>query len=314
MKKNFAISMIIIVTALFFPILDFSETLTVLHAGSLTIPFRQVEKAFCEEHKGVTFDDESAGSVKIMRMITEIGKEADVIAVADYSLIPQFLIPKFAKWYVKFASNRLVIAYTSSSAYAKEINQKNWYGILMKKGVEFGFSNPNLDPCGYRTELMFQLAEKYYGIPNLDKKLIASCPPNNVKPKSVSLIADLESGELDYAFEYLSVAKQNKLKYLLLPPQIDFSSPKYSNFYSKATLTLINGKKVVGKPIVYGVTVPENTIHKELANEFVAFLLSEEGRKIFYEDGQPPILPTANVSLEKLPFEVAQMIKKYVKK
>ncbi len=314
MKKTFAISTIIIVTALFFPILTFSETLTVLHAGSLTIPIRQVEKAFCEEHKGVSFDDESAGSVKIMRMITEIGKEADVIAVADYSLIPQFLIPKFAKWYVKFASNRLVIAYTPSSAYAKEINQKNWYRILMKKGVEFGFSNPNLDPCGYRTRLMFQLAERYYNIPDLAQKLVTSCPPNNVKSKSVALIADLESGELDYAFEYLSVVKQNKLKYLLLPSQIDFSSPKYSNLYSKATLTLISGKKVIGKPIVYGVTVPENASHKNLANEFVAFLLSKEARKIFYEDGQPPILPMANVPFKELPSEVAQTIEEYVKK
>jgi len=313
-RKFLAVLVLIVVAALFFPILAFSETLTVLHAGSLTIPFRQVEKAFCEKHKGVSFDDESNGSVKIMRMITEIGKEADVIAVADYSLIPQFLIPKFTKWYVKFASNRLVIAYTPSSAYSKEINQENWYRVLMKKGVEFGFSNPNLDPCGYRTELMFQLAEKYYGIPNLAQKLIASCPLNNIKPKSVALIADLESGELDYAFEYLSVAKQNKLKYLLLPPQLDFSSSKYAKLYSKATLTLINGKKVIGKPIVYGVTVPENALHKNLANEFVAFLLSEEGRKIFYEDGQPPILPTANVPFKELPSEVAQMIEKYVKK
>ncbi len=293
----------------------FADTLIVLHAGSLTKPLREVEKAFAKAYgQPIFFDDEPSGSVKAVKSVTQLGKVADIVAVADYSLIPQYLIPKYASWYVEFASNKLVIAYTPSSEYAKEINNDNWYEILLKRGVEFGFSNPNFDPCGYRTLLMFELAERYYGIPGLSEKLVKVCSPNNIKPKSVDLISGLESGELDYAFEYLSIAKQNHLKYVILPSKLNFGDSEFAHFYSLASLKLIGGKVVRGKPIVYGVTILRNAPHKKLAEEFLAFLLGKNGRKIFEENGQPPTRLTSNLSPSKLPPDISEVVLKYGKK
>jgi len=47
----------------------------------------------------------------------------------------------------------------------------------------------------------------------------------------------------------------------------------------------------VGKPIVYGVTIPKNAPNPDLALEFVKFLLGPEGQAIMAEQGQPPIVP-----------------------
>ncbi len=304
MKSKLALLMF----SLFLSVFMMGETLVVLHAGSLTKPIRDVEAAFNQKYDtNVFFKDESAGSVKIMKMVTNLGKEADIIAVADYSLIPQYLIPKYTGWYIQFATNKLVIAFTKSSKYAEEINAQNWYEVLQRPRVEFGFSNPNLDPCGYRTRLMFKLAQKYYDIPNLSKKLVSICPPNNVKPKAIQLVAALQSGELDYAFEYLSVAKQNKLEYVELPPQLNFGDLKYEKFYSQAVLTLEDGKSVFGKPIVYGVTIPKNAPHKKLAQKFLAFLIGKEGKEIFEKNGQPPIALKSNVSPGQLPIDVEKV-------
>lgn len=304
MKSNLAV----LALSLFLGVFVMGETLVVLHAGSLTKPFRDVETAFNQKYgASVFFEDESAGSVKIMKTVTVLGKEADIIAVADYSLIPQYLIPKYANWYVQFATNKLVIAFTKFSKYAKEINSQNWYEILQRPRVEFGLSNPNLDPCGYRTKLMFELAQKYYEVPNLSKELFSACPSNNIKPKAIQLVAALQSGELDYAFEYLSVAKQNNLEYVELPSQLNFGDPKYKKFYSQAVLTLEDGKSVFGKPIVYGVTIPKNAPHKKLAQEFLSFLIGKEGKEIFEKNGQPPIALKTNVSLNQLPLEVKKV-------
>ena len=276
--------------------------LTVEHAGSLTKPIREVEDAFNkEEGLNVTFKDESHGSVAVVKDVSELHKLVDVVATADYSLIPKYLIPKYADWYIQFATNKLVIVYTEKSKFADEINKDNWYDILQRPGVEFGFSDPNTDPCGYRTRLMFKLANLYYKNPNIEENLVKSCPKANIKPKAVELVAQVQSGELDYAFEYLSVAVQNGLKYVELPDELNFSNPQYANFYAKATLTLKDGKVVQGRPIIYGITIPKNAPNKELAAKFIAFLLSDKGKEIFMQNGQPFVKLKTNVPKDELP-------------
>ena len=81
---------------------------------------------------------------------------------------------------------------------------------LQRKGVVWGHSDPNLDPCGYRSLMVMQLAAKYYDKPDLYEKLLANRPEQNVRPKSVELISLLQSGNMDYAWEYLSVAVQHE--------------------------------------------------------------------------------------------------------
>ena len=278
------------------------QTLVVFHAGSLTKPMREVEAAFnAENGRNIIFRDESFGSVKVVKEISELHRQVDVAATADYKLIPQYLIPNYAKWVVRFATNKLVIVYTDKSKYANEINSDNWYEILLKKGVEFGFSDPNSDPCGYRTRLMFMLAEKFYNKPGLADALLKNVDPNNIKPKAVELVANVQSGELDYAFEYKSVAVQNNLKYVSLPDQLNFGNPQYASFYEEAHFTMKDGKTVYGAPIIYGITVPSNAPNKELAERFVGFLLSEKGKEIFEKNGQEFVPLKANVPVKELP-------------
>jgi len=43
--------------------------------------------------------------------------------------------------------------------------------------------------------------------------------------------------------------------------------------------------------MVYGITIPKNAPHRDLAIRFVAFVVGPKGRKIMQENGQPPISP-----------------------
>lgn len=133
--------------------------LIIFHAGSLTVPFAKIEKAFEAKYPEVDVLREAGGSTKMARLISEVGKSADIMASADYTVIDNNLIPNHAAWNVRFATNQLVLCYTDQSRYANEINDKNWYEILQKKEVVWGHSDPNLDPCGYRSVMVLQLAE-----------------------------------------------------------------------------------------------------------------------------------------------------------
>ena len=289
----------------------------IFHAGSLTVPLAKMEKEFEAKHPGVDVKREAGGSTKMARMISELGKPADIMASADYMVIDKSLIPKFASWNVRFASNQLVLCYTDKSKFADKINKDNWYDILAEKGVQWGHSDPNLDPCGYRSLMVLQLAEAFYKKPGLYTKLIANRPDANVRPKSVELISMLQTGHLDYAWEYLSVAVQHKLKYLKLPDQINLGNYKHDDLYEKAKVE-VTGKKPgtkitrVGKSCTYGVTLINNAPNKDAAVAFLQYMLSpDHGLKILKEMGQPPFIPARVASDEaknKLPAQLQSLV------
>jgi len=274
-----------------------SGNVVIFNAGSLTIPLAKMEKEFEAKYKEVDVLREAAGSRKCARKITDLKKPCDIMASADYTVIDQLLIPTYADWNIRFATNRLVLCYTNKSKYAKEINEQNWYEILLKKGVIWGHSDPNLDPCGYRSVMVLQLAEKYYKKPGLFEKLIANRPKENIRPKSVELVSLLQTGNMDYAWEYRSVAVQHELIFVELPDQINLGNYKYDTFYKKAVVEVTGKKpgtflKKKGKSCTYGITLLKDAPNAQAATAFLQYMLDDQGGlKILKEMGQPPFIP-----------------------
>ncbi len=252
-----------------------------------------MEKLYEEMNEGIDVVRESCGSRRCARMITDIKKPCDIMGSADVEVIKTLLYPDYTKWYAVFATNSMVIAYTDKSRYSKVINRNNWFEILAKKDVSFGYSNPELDPCGYRTVILLKLASTYYKKPwieDLAKKGV-------IRPKAVELLGLLETGNLDYAFEYKSVAIQHRLRYIELPKEINLGDPSMNAFYKRACLYLTGKRsgekiKVCGKAIAYGITSLKNAPHKKLALHFLSFVLSKDfGMRILNECGQGAIYP-----------------------
>jgi len=61
---------------------------------------------------------------------------------ADYSVIDNLLIPEYASWNIRFASNEIVIAYRPESAYSSIFREDNWPDILLKDDVIIGRADP----------------------------------------------------------------------------------------------------------------------------------------------------------------------------
>lgn len=306
-------------------------TLKVFNAGSLTAPFEDMEAAFEEEYSNVDVVLYAAGSTALAKEITELGKVADIYASADYTLIPSILMPAdYADWYTTFAKNRMVICYTPQSKYAGEITADNWYEILAKDDIKWAFSDPNQDPCGYRTPMVIQLAEGYYGDDMIFDNVIGAnsnfdtttengvttvhVPGTeefeldgtlSIRPKSVELVSMLQSGGLDYAWEYRSVAVQNELQFLELPEAIDLSSTDYKDEYATVKIDCVGGPQT-GKPIVYGVTVPTNANQPDYGVEFVKMLIGPTGQAIMDAQGQPPVVPAGGFG--SIPSQLSSLV------
>ncbi|MHB8931307.1 MAG: tungstate ABC transporter substrate-binding protein WtpA [Melioribacteraceae bacterium] len=292
-----------------------SNQLIIFHAGSLTVPFEKIISGFKKENPGVEVLKEIAGSRECARKISELKKPCDIFASADYMVIDQLLIPQYADWNLKFATNEMAIVYTDKSRRAKEINQKNWFDILLDKNISVGRADPNADPCGYRTILTMKLAEIYYNKKGLAEKLIKK-DQEYIRPKEVDLLALLEEGELDYIFLYRSVAEQHGLKFLLLPDKINMKKSELEDYYKQVSVEL-NGKKPgekisqEGSSMVYGVTIPKNSPNPALAKKFIQYLMNKEkGLKVMQEFGQPTVVPSVCDAYNKLPDD----LKKYALK
>ena len=282
------------------------QQLIVFNAGSLTAPIADLLGEFSNFHPEVTPQQESSGSLEAARKITELGKPCDVLAVADYEVIPSLLIPQHADWYVIFARNELVLIYSPKSKFSDQIDSGNWYEVLLRPGVQYGYSNPDLDPAGYRTLLHWQLAEKYYHKPGLYEQLKSGVPAKNIRSKSVELVALVQSGELDYIYCYRSIAEQQKLPFIKFPPEIDFSDSDKRDFYATAETEVAGNKpgerlKIKGMPIRYGLTIPKSAANREVAEEFVEFLLSPEGQAIMQQKHLTIISPAVASEVDKIP-------------
>ncbi len=263
--------------------------LTVFHAGSLSVPFKQIEAEFEQSHPHIDVVLEAAGSIACARKITDLHRDCDVMASSDFTVIDKFLVPDYTDASIKFATNELVLAYVPDSKYATELDASNWYRVLFREDVIYGRSDPNSDPCGYRSLLLFQLAEKYYGIDSLAVKLSGK-NTDFIRPKESDLIALLQSGNLDYAFEYKSVAVSMGLEYLIFPDSINMRNPGLDEFYKQSSIE-INGKKPdeklnrYGASIVYGICKLKQAPQPKEAQQFMDFVLSEKGRKIMESNG-----------------------------
>ena len=293
---------------------DAQTEVIVFHAGSLSVPMKEAAQAFMKKNPGVSVVLESSGSLVCARKVTELKKPCDIVASADYFVINELLIPQYADWGIRFASNRMVIAFTGKSKYSATIDTSNWKDILLRNDVIFSRSDPNSDPCGYRAVFTMKLAELYYNQPHLSDKLLAK-NTEYIRPKEVDLVALMEANVIDYMFQYKSVAIQHNLKFIELPRNIDLSDPSYNNYYGGVS-TVVTGNTpgssmtVKGEYINYSLTILKNAPHNADAQKFVAFLLGDEGREIFKKCGQEPITPSVSEQYDKVPVSLRNFLKK----
>lgn len=288
-------------------------TLQLFGAGTLAGPFKDIDAAFTQANPNITIKAQFGGSVSMAKQITQLHKPADILAVADYNVIPKNLYSQngsqsYANWYVGFVSNASTFMYTDKSKGASEINNNNWYQILSEPGVEIGRSNPNTDPSGYQTLQVLQLASKYYNMPDLYQNILNNSPEKNIRDTETDLIAALQTGEIDYLGIYTSTAIQDKFKYLDLPPQINLSDPSYAAEYATATVQTTSGT-LKGSPIIYAITIPTNAPNPQAAQEFIKFLVSSQGQAIMQKDGFQPLNPAIAQDMQNVPAALQSVLK-----
>ncbi|MCD6507978.1 substrate-binding domain-containing protein [Candidatus Poribacteria bacterium] len=188
------------------------ERLVIFYDEALKGAMEKLMRRFEKVYPRIKIDAEPSKPLGVVCKVIDLKREVDLVALSDPKLIEKMLMrrkllmPSYAEWYVKFAVDRITIAFTDKSRYADEINSGNWREVLSRDDVRVGRLDPD-DPSGRGAALVWK----------------TNSPPGGVYRSTDELLKLLEERKLDYIFTRLSTAKRHRLRYVELPCEITYA-------------------------------------------------------------------------------------------
>jgi molybdate/tungstate transport system substrate-binding protein len=263
------------------------DTVAVFAAGSMARPLTAVLDSLKPRY-GTLASVEFMGSLEAVRLMRDLQRVPDLLISADREVVESQLVPELVDTTVRFASNRVVLALAPASG--KGINASNWVQVVSAGGVKIARADPARAPLGYRTQLVWQLAEQRFRRPGLAQALATASPLSVMRGNEADLVALLESGAVDGAWCYESLARAMRLPYILLGDSLDLGAPADASRYAQATVRIAGARPgdsvtVRGEPIEYVMAIPRGSAHRELAGHLMTLLLDSAAQRIMQREG-----------------------------
>jgi molybdate/tungstate transport system substrate-binding protein len=268
--------------------------ITVAFAGSMGVVMdKGIGPAF-EAKTGTQYQGIGQAALGLAHLLVAKSLTADVFVSVSPGPIKLVEAAKLTAGAVPVASTEIVLAYSPKSKFAAALADQgsNWTQILADPSLRFGRTDPNTDPQGQYALYSLQLAALYYGKPGLKAQIAGT--DGNAKQvfAEPSLLARLQDGEIDATLGYKSAVISQKLPYVTLPAQINFSDPALAkSWYGKASLTVTAKgvtKTVHPGPLVFYAAALANAPNPKAAAAFVDFLQSADGQALFAKYGYNP--------------------------
>jgi len=269
-------------------------TVTVAYAGSMGVLMdKGIGPAFTAQ-TGTNFHGMGQAALSLSHLIAAKSINPDVFVSVSPAPIKVVEAAGLATAAAPVASTQIVLAYSPASTYAPQFAKakgQDLFTLLATPGLRFGRTDPNTDPQGQYVLYTLQLAGKLYNQPDLEQK-IAGADDNNAEVfAEPSLLARLQEGQIDATLGYESAVISQKLPYVTLPKEVNFSDPKLAKTYANASLTVTAKgvtKTVHPGLLVFYATILSNAQNPTAAEDFVKFLESPKGQALFLQYGYNP--------------------------
>lgn len=231
------------------------HTLIIFAAASLTNAFQVLGMDFENTHPGVSVQFNFTGS-QIARMQIEQGAKADVFASADQKnvdlLVSQNLVA--GKTYQDFATNRLVVILPRGNP-ASVQSLKD----LARPGMKLILADASVPAGTYARQALVKMSKNPEYGPDFMTKVLSNVVSNETDVRQV--VTKVELGEADAGFVYVSDTVAN-------PDLLTIAIPAEFNITAS-----------------YPIVVLANAPEPQLADEFVAYILSRDGQAVLNQWG-----------------------------
>ncbi|MGA2664511.1 MAG: extracellular solute-binding protein [Nitrososphaerales archaeon] len=222
----------------------------------------------------------------------EAGAPDDVFISASLSATaPAHLGTLSSNWAIGFAADQMVLAYSNATltnsgasaivaqaqTAAKSNATSDWnafFTALTSGSTKVGISSPVADPAGLRAWLVLEAAGYLYAGGNQQAYAspLLKSGDNVTASSAASLVAPLQSGQIQFLFIYRSAAITDGLGYLSLNSHVNLSSSSLASFYSQFSYKDSAGT-TAGAPIVLCLTIPNSSVNSVEALQFVQYVV-----------------------------------------
>ena len=259
--------------------------LDVSYAGSMGSMMEGLVKASAAKSLQLDFHGRAQGSNALAQLIVGGNIRSDVFIPVTPGPALTVLKAGKADSAQPIAKTEMVIAYSPKSKLASRFEaaskgKEDIWKILQEPGLRFGRTDPVTDPQGRNIIFTMMLAAKSAKQQGLVEKVLG--PTINEKQifTEPTVMARLQSGELDASSAYKIQPGPLNLPYVPLPKEINLSGQNVHTEHPDINLA-VGGKTYTPEPLIYFALLLKDAPNAKGAAAFMEWLKGDEVQGIF---------------------------------
>lgn len=264
---------------------DDLAALDVSYAGSMGSMMEGPIKAATAKSLKLDFHGRAQGSNALAQLIVGGSIHSDVFIPVTPGPAMTVLKAGKADSAQPIAKTEMVIAYSPKSKLAPRFEaaskgKEDIWKILQEPGLRFGRTDPVTDPQGRNIIFTVMLAAKASKQADLVDKILG--PTINEKQifTEPTVMARLQSGELDASSAYKIQPEPLNLPYVTLPKEINLSGQNVHSEHPDVSLA-VGGKTYTPEPLIYFASLLKDAPNAKGAAAFMEWLKGDEAQSIF---------------------------------
>jgi molybdate/tungstate transport system substrate-binding protein len=271
---------------------DDLAVLDVAYAGSMGSMMEGPIKAAAAQGLKLEFHGRAQGSSALAQLIVGGSIRPDVFIPVTPGPALTVLRAGKADSAQPVAHTEMVIAYSPKSRFASRFEaaakgKEEWWKILLDPALRFGRTDPITDPQGRNIIFTMMLAAKVNKQAELVEKVLG--PAINEKQifTEPTVMARLQSGELDASSAYKIQPGPLNLPYIPLPKEVNLSGQNVHADHPEVSLS-VGGKTYNPEPLIYYAAVLKDAPNAKGAAAFAEWLKGNEAQAIFRKYNYDP--------------------------
>lgn len=271
---------------------DDLSALDVAYAGSMGSMMEGPLKSAAAQTLKLELHGRAQGSSALAQLIAGGSIRPDVFISVTPSPMLTVLRAGKAGSAQPIAHTEMVIAYSPKSRVASRFDaaakgKEDLWKVLLGPGLRFGRTDPVTDPQGRNIIFTMMLAAQANKQPDLVEKILGPAINEQQIFTEPTVMARLQSGELDAASAYKIQPGPLNLPYVALPAEINLSGQNVRAEHPDVTLSL-GGKSYAPEPLIYYAAVLKDAPNAKGAAAFVDWLEGQEAQAIFRKYNYDP--------------------------